>query len=201
MPGFNDIVKRLGAVWHIAFNNPARLSDLGLTPKGFWESFWAIPIAFLTVFLGRLFVLPNHFGGLFINSGLFINICVWIGPLMMVVALCDVFGIRDRIIPFVVSFNWLQAFLQLGWMVLLPFVFILPPLIILFMAAAVFISYRVFRTALHKSVLFTIIFMVFYFIMKAVVFAVAADVAGLPILEIMQLPPEAAERAVQGSLL
>lgn len=197
MLGFNDIVKRLGAVWHIAFNNPAGLSDLELTPKGFRESFWALPVALLPVLLGNVFV--QSFKPFM--QGLFINISVWIVPLMVVIALCDVFGIRNRIIPFVIAFNWLQAFLQLCSLVLVPFIVVLPPVIIVLLAAGVFIIYRVFRVSLDKPVLYTIAFIVFYFVMTSIVLVIAADVVGLSVMQMMKLPPEAAEHAVQGSLL
>ncbi|AQS42315.1 MAG: Hypothetical protein BHV28_16370 [Candidatus Tokpelaia hoelldobleri] len=197
MLGFNDIVKRLGAVWHIAFNDPARLSDLELTPKGFRESFWALPIALLPVLPGNIFVQSfEQF-----MQGLFINISVWIIPLMVVIALCDVFRIRNRIIPFVIAFNWLQAFLQLLLLVLVPFVPVLPPVIIVLLVAVVFIIYRVFRVSLDKPAPYTIAFMVFYFVMMSVVLVIAADVAGLPVMRMMKLPPEAAGYALQGNLL
>jgi hypothetical protein len=119
MPTADEIQAALLASWRLMQGRPEALQELDLSADGFWNSFFAMVVAFPALFAmwtgEAIDIAPGAaaFGarlGIVARLAL-VEAAVWIVPILAV-AYCLVWmGRRDRVVAFVIANNWGTALL------------------------------------------------------------------------------------------
>lgn len=195
MISLNEIGKRFRAVWEIALGDNSKLRLLDISSAGFKASFQAILIALIPSFLGWILVaqninaMPDDFNRTnILLKAAFIDLCRWIVPLMLIIAASGLFGIRDRIIPFVIAYNWGKAFLEWLGVPLIVLELIFPRAHAFhwlfnnfLLVISIYIIYRLFQAALDKTIGYMLPFIILYIIISASVLIISLEIVGWPV--------------------
>lgn len=166
MPTADDIQRHLHGAWRMMTGRKDGLHLLDLSVDGFWNSFFAIIVAFPPLLVSWAPLAADLAGA---GSGLSLRIAIvarlavidlaaWTVPIALLAAIAGFAGIRDRFVHYVVATNWGAALLS--W-IMLPVSLIrlvFPQAveaaaffsIILFIASLVF-SWRLTNAALEKG--------------------------------------------------
>lgn len=192
MISLREICNRFCAVWEIALGDESKLRALDISPAGFKRSFQAIIIALIPLCL-RWFCLvqtmtslPQDFSrsGIFIRAA-FLDFCQWVVPLMLVIAASGMLGIRDRLIPFVIAYNWGKAFIEWLYFPFIALQLIMPDAHVphwlfrnVMLLASIVIFYRLFQTALNKKISYALPFTILYAVVSVFVFIISLELVG-----------------------
>jgi hypothetical protein len=115
MPSADQIQQYLTGAWRMMTGRPDGLDMLDLSVDGFWNSFFAIVIAFPALVVGWVSA-ANGLGGeslggrvsVLVRLGM-IDMLTWIVPIALLAAVARPFGIAHRFVPYVVATNWASA--------------------------------------------------------------------------------------------
>jgi len=198
MISLNEIGKRFRAVWEIALGDKSKLRLLDTSSAGFKASFQAILVALIPSFLGWILIaqhihaMPDDFNRTnILLKAAFIDLCRWIVPLMLIIAASGLFGIRDRIIPFVIAYNWGKAFLEWLGVPLIVLKLIFPHAYVFhwlfdnfLLVMSIYIIYRLFQAALDKTIGYMLPFIILYMIISASVLIISLEIVGWPVFSI-----------------
>ena len=124
MPSLHDIFHYLAGVWQLMTGRRQGLNNLDLSADGFWNSFWAIAVAF-PVFLFWWATELGEYGIAAIELSDRLSIVLrlaisdlvsWVLPLFLLVPVVRLAGCSDRFVAIVVGSNWGSALIN--WMLL-----------------------------------------------------------------------------------
>ncbi len=124
MPSLQNIFHYLAGVWMLMTGRREGLNHLDLSADGFWNSFWAIAVAF-PVFLFWWATELGEYGleALELSGRLSIvlrlavsDLTSWILPLFLLVPVVRLAGCADRFAAIVVGSNWGSALIN--WLLL-----------------------------------------------------------------------------------
>jgi hypothetical protein len=167
MPAQEAIQRSIAGAWAVMLGRNDGMSRLDLSADGFWDSFWAIPLALPPLMLGWVLSASAMTeiagtGGEKLSVILrlaIVDVTNWILPLILLGLAARQLGISKRFAPYVVASNW--GTLIVVWMGL-PVILLslfsseasgIAPLFgfVLFMASLLF-SWRITRAALNTEV-------------------------------------------------
>ncbi|WP_274630436.1 transporter [Arvimicrobium flavum] len=125
MPDAAEIRRNLTGAWQLMMGRPDGMRLLDTSIEGFWDSFFAIAFAAPALAVGWI-AGANDFQQMVVGGSrvstivrlAFIDLAVWILPLVALALVVKRAGIADRFVPYVVSANW--ASVLLVWMMLPP---------------------------------------------------------------------------------
>jgi hypothetical protein len=124
MPSAEEIQRYLTGAWRLATGRPDGLTMLDTSADGFWNSFFAIVVAFPALIVGWVSAANglggDSFGGrlsVLFRLGV-VDLLTWIVPIALLAALARPVGIAHRFVPYVVATNWASALFI--WMMLPP---------------------------------------------------------------------------------
>lgn len=114
MPSGQDIQQYVTAAWRLMLGQRDAVRLLDLSADGFWNSFYAIIVAFPLMFTGWVAAAnglgefaPDFGGRLSILLRLMtIDFAAWIVPLVLLAFVARPIGIADRFVAYVVASNW-----------------------------------------------------------------------------------------------
>lgn len=117
MPSGQDIQTYLGGAWRLMTGREDGLDRLDLSVDGFWNSFFAMVVAFPALTVGWV-TLANRIGGTEV-AGRFavvlrlavIDVAAWVLPIALLAVAVRHVGIAHRFVPYVVASNWGSALL------------------------------------------------------------------------------------------
>jgi hypothetical protein len=122
MPSGDEIQRYLAASWRLMMGKPDAVRDLDVSADGFWNSFFAIVVAFPALCVGwtslAIELSELGVGGRFSIAFrlAIIDITSWILPLLVLGLIARTVGVADRYPHFVVASNWGSALL--AWLML-----------------------------------------------------------------------------------
>lgn len=121
MAGMDDIQRNLTGAWRLMTGRADGLRLLDLSADGFWNSFFAIPVALPALAVGWLMaangIAADGGGRLSVLAALaIVDLSVWIVPLIVFVAVAPQFGLSGRVAPLVIAYNWGEALMS--WLAL-----------------------------------------------------------------------------------
>lgn len=112
-----DVQRYLSAAWQLMLGRREGLDGLDLSVDGFWNSFYAMIVAFPALVVGWV-SLANQLGGAELGSRVsvlvrlgVIDFMAWTIPLALLAVVSKPAGIAHRYIPYVVASNWGSALL------------------------------------------------------------------------------------------
>lgn len=119
MPPADDIQAWLAASWRIMTGRPDAIRRFDFSVDGFWNSFFAVVVALpvlLVDWVPRANDLAYVGDGLGTRLGIVArlataDIATWLVPLVLFALVARAAGLRDRLVPFVVTVNWGSALL------------------------------------------------------------------------------------------
>lgn len=124
MPSAEEIQRYLTGAWRLATGRTDGLAMLDISADGFWNSFFAIPVAFPALVVGWVSA-ANGLGGETFGGRLSvllrlatIDLLTWVVPIALLAVLARPAGIAQRFVPYVVASNWASALFI--WMMLPP---------------------------------------------------------------------------------
>ncbi|CAG1009627.1 MAG: transporter [Rhizobiaceae bacterium] len=122
MAGMSEIQRSLVGAWRLMTGRADGLRLLDISADGFWNSFFAIPVALPALAVGWLMtangIAADGGGGRLstLASLAIVDLSVWIAPLVVFVAVAPQFGLSDRVAHLVVAYNWGEALMN--WLAL-----------------------------------------------------------------------------------
>lgn len=122
MAGMNDIQRSLAGAWRLMTGRADGLRLLDISADGFWNSFFAIPVALPALAIGWIMaangIAADGGGGRLsvVMTLAIVDLSVWIVPLVVFVAAAPQFGLSDRVAHLVVAYNWGEALMS--WLAL-----------------------------------------------------------------------------------
>lgn len=125
MPSLADVHQYFTAVWQMMIGRQEGLKRLDLSADGFWNSFFAILVAFPPLVVGWVAV-ANEIAGadaLGFRLSVFVRLMAtdlgsWVIPFGILALAARPAGIADRFVHYVVSSNWASALF--AWALLPP---------------------------------------------------------------------------------
>lgn len=124
MPTIEQIQLYLAAAWRMMMGRSDGLRMLDLSADGFWNSFFAIPVALPPLVVGWVGVVDDFgadgFGGrlsVLLRLAV-IDFACWVVPLAGLAAVAARLRIADRFVHYVVASNWGSALV--AWLMLPP---------------------------------------------------------------------------------
>lgn len=128
MADMNDIQRSLAGAWRLMTGRADGLRLLDISADGFWNSFFAIPVALPALAVGWLMaangIADDGSGRLPIVLTLaVVDLSVWVVPLVAFVLAAPQFGLSDRVAHLVVAYNWGEALMS--WVALPVALFVL----------------------------------------------------------------------------
>ncbi|WP_292899342.1 transporter [Nitratireductor sp.] len=116
MPSFAEIQQYLAGVWRMMMGRSEGLRLLDLSADGFWNSFFAILVAFPPMVVGWA-AISNELAGVEIFASRFslftrlmmTDLATWIVPYAILALAARPAGIADRFVHYVVANNWASA--------------------------------------------------------------------------------------------
>lgn len=124
MPSAEEIQQYLTGAWRLLMGKPDGARLLDVSADGFWNSFFAIAVAFPALIVGWVGI-ANELGDLGGDFGsrvsivlrlAVIDLLAWIVPLLALGLVARSAGFADRYVHFVVASNW--ASVLLVWLML-----------------------------------------------------------------------------------
>lgn len=121
MADMSEIRRNLTGAWRLMTGRADGLRLLDVSADGFWNSFFAIPVALPALAVGWLMtangIAADGGGRLAILAALaIVDLSVWIVPLVVFVVVAPQFGLSDRLAHLVVAYNWGEALMN--WLAL-----------------------------------------------------------------------------------
>lgn len=116
MPSFAEIQRYFAGVWRMMMGRSEGLRLLDLSADGFWNSFFAILVAFPPMVVGWV-AISNELAGIEIFTSRFslftrlmlTDLATWILPYAILALAARPAGIADRFVHYVVANNWASA--------------------------------------------------------------------------------------------
>lgn len=114
MPSFEEIVQYLTGAWQLMLGREDGLRKLDVSVDGFWNSFYAIAVAFPALFLSwvahaNAYMPVGESKMAWILQLALVELAGWIIPLIALAIAAKPAGILDRFVHFVVATNWASA--------------------------------------------------------------------------------------------
>ena len=126
MPSADDIRIYLSGVWQMMMTaEPDGLEKLDLSADGFWNSFWAVPLALpallvnwttLAIALEEQGIAASRATAVLLLG--LVDLATWLLPLLVLALIARPIGLGARFVHYVVSGNW--GGLLLIWLMLPP---------------------------------------------------------------------------------
>ncbi len=111
------VQRSLAGAWRLMTGRSDGLAELDLSVDGFWNSFYAMIVAFPVLIVGWV-TLANQLGGDGFGGRLgivtrlaLIDFAAWVVPIAALALVAPRVGIAHRFVPFVVATNWGSAIL------------------------------------------------------------------------------------------
>lgn len=116
MPSFAEIQRYFAGVWRMMMGRSEGLRLLDLSADGFWNSFFAILVAFPPMVVGWV-AISNELAGIEIFTSRFslftrlmlTDLATWVLPYAILALAARPAGIADRFVHYVVANNWASA--------------------------------------------------------------------------------------------
>jgi hypothetical protein len=114
MPSQEAIQRSIAGAWAVMLGRKDGMAQLDLSADGFWDSFWAIPLALPPLMLawvmsaGAMTEIPGAEDAklsVILRLAL-VDIANWILPLLLLALMARRLGISKRFAPYVVASNW-----------------------------------------------------------------------------------------------
>ncbi|MCV0379511.1 transporter [Nitratireductor sp.] len=116
MPSFAEIQQYFAGVWRMMMGRSEGLRLLDLSADGFWNSFFAILVAFPPLVVGWVTISNELAGGEVVaarfalfNRLMVTDIATWVIPFAILALVARPAGIADRFVHYVVASNWASA--------------------------------------------------------------------------------------------
>lgn len=116
MPSFAEIQQYFAGVWRMMMGRSEGLRLLDLSADGFWNSFFAILVAFPPLVVGWVTISNELAGGevfasrfALFNRLMVTDIATWVIPFAILALVARPAGIADRFVHYVVASNWASA--------------------------------------------------------------------------------------------
>lgn len=114
MPSQEAIQRSIAGAWAVMWGRKEGLAQLDLSADGFWDSFWALPLALPPLILawvmsaGPIAASGETDGGTLsvILRLALVDFANWILPLILLALVARKLGISKRFAPYVVASNW-----------------------------------------------------------------------------------------------
>ncbi|HHZ07734.1 MAG TPA: transporter [Rhizobiales bacterium] len=121
MADMSEIRRNLTGAWRLMTGRADGLRLLDISADGFWNSFYAIPVALPALAVGWLMtangIAADGGGRLATLAALaVVDLSVWIVPVIVFVAAAPQFGLTNRVAHLVVAYNWGEALMN--WLAL-----------------------------------------------------------------------------------
>mgnify|MGYP001457226079 CR=1 FL=1 len=128
MADMNDIQRSFAGAWRLMTGRADGLRLLDISADGFWNSFFAIPVALPALAIGWIMAangIAEGGGGRLpiVLTLAVVDLSVWVVPLVAFVLAAPQFGLSDRVAHLVVAYNWGEALMS--WLALPVALFIL----------------------------------------------------------------------------
>ncbi|WP_048648621.1 hypothetical protein [Nitratireductor soli] len=125
MPPAAEIQQYFAGVWRLMMGRADGLKLLDLSADGFWNSFFAIAVAFPALIVGWVTIANEMAGGdvFSFRFSLFVRLMLtdlasWVLPYGILALAARPAGVADRFVHYVVANNWASALFS--WMMLPP---------------------------------------------------------------------------------
>jgi hypothetical protein len=118
MPQIEEIGNYVKGIWLLILGDRSGFDWLDITALGVWRSFaaflWCLPAMAVGWAAWRLYYLANmpqgaETGLVFILKLLFVDMAMWVVPLVFVAALAKPLGYGELLAPIIITSNWLAV--------------------------------------------------------------------------------------------
>jgi hypothetical protein len=118
MPQIEEIGNYVKGIWLLILGDRSGFDWLDITALGVWRSFaaflWCLPAMAVGWAAWRLYFLANmpqgaETGLVFILKLLFVDMAMWVVPLVFVAALAKPLGYGELLAPIIITSNWLAV--------------------------------------------------------------------------------------------
>lgn len=118
MPQIEEVGNYIKGVWLLILGDKTGFDWLDITALGVWRSFaaflWCLPAMAVGWAAWRLYYLANmpqgaETGLIFILKLLFVDMAMWVVPLVLVAALAKPLGYGELLAPIIITSNWLAV--------------------------------------------------------------------------------------------
>lgn len=118
MPQIEEIGNYIKGIWLLVLGDRSGFDWLDITALGVWRSFaaflWCLPAMAVGWAAWRLYYLANmpqgaETGLVFILKLLFVDMAMWVVPLVFVAALAKPLGYGELLAPIIITSNWLAV--------------------------------------------------------------------------------------------
>ncbi len=118
MPQIEEIGNYIRGIWLLILGDKTGFDWLDITALGVWRSFaaflWCLPAMAVGWAAWRLYYLANmpqgaETGLIFILKLLFVDMAMWVVPLVLVAALAKPLGYGELLAPILITSNWLAV--------------------------------------------------------------------------------------------
>jgi hypothetical protein len=118
MPQIEEIGNYIKGIWLLVLGDRSGFDWLDITALGVWRSFaaflWCLPAMAVGWAAWRLYYLANmpqgaETGLVFILKLLFVDVAMWVVPLVFVAALAKPLGYGELLAPIIITSNWLAV--------------------------------------------------------------------------------------------
>lgn len=114
MPSQEAIQRSIAGTWAVMWGRKEGMTQLDLSADGFWDSFWALPLALPPLILAWVMSADTMTeaagaGGAKLSVVLrlaLVDVANWILPLILLALVARRLGISKRFVPYVVASNW-----------------------------------------------------------------------------------------------
>ncbi len=164
MPDVNEIRRSLAGAWRLMTGRADGLRLLDISADGFWNSFFAIPVALPALAIGWILaangIAADAGGGRLsvVVTLAIVDLSVWVAPLIVFLVAAPQFGLSDRVAQLVVAYNWGEALMS--WLAFPVALFLLTfdvgqetsdALMLLLFIALTILGWRLVTTALGRG--------------------------------------------------
>ncbi|CAN7234942.1 hypothetical protein [Pararhizobium sp. LjRoot238] len=118
MPQIEEVGNYIKGLWLLILGDRSGFDWLDITALGVWRSFaaflWCLPAMAVGWAAWRLYYLANmpqgaETGLVFILKLLFVDMAMWVVPLVLVAALAKPLGYAELLAPIIITSNWLAV--------------------------------------------------------------------------------------------
>ncbi|CAN7258183.1 hypothetical protein LJR255_001111 [Pararhizobium sp. LjRoot255] len=118
MPQIEEVGNYIKGIWLLILGDKSGFDWLDITALGVWRSFaaflWCLPAMAVGWAAWRLYYLANmpqgaETGLIFILKLLFVDMAMWVVPLVLVAALAKPLGYGELLAPIIITSNWLAV--------------------------------------------------------------------------------------------
>lgn len=118
MPQIEEVGNYIKGIWLLILGDKGGFDWLDITALGVWRSFaaflWCLPAMAVGWAAWRLYYLANmpqgaETGLIFILKLLFVDMAMWVVPLVLLAALAKPLGYGELLAPIIITSNWLAV--------------------------------------------------------------------------------------------